>query len=909
MKKTTLLFLTVFLTFFSLCNAQSVINITTSGGSYTSEKWVNITTEINGAGTQVWGQGDGTYSNGAGLINEDIELSPGVYYVNCYDKFADSWDGTLISITAYGEVLNDNGGNSPDDGSNNDVSSDWEPDTPELELEVSLMITVPDAPSCLLPLGLTASNITTSSAVLSWEESGTASLYNVEVVLEGETATGTPTDIGVANGFTKSDLTPFTEYDFYVQADCESDGTSGWVGPYTFSTLPVAPENDDCSGAIALTVNEDLECTVITSGTTLGATESVQEGEVTGTPNTDVWFSFVATYPAHEIEISNVENQGGGTSTSTDMGMAVYDATAGCEALVFVDDSDPNTLILEGLDVGTTYYVRVYGWYGTVQYNNFDICVGTLPCLEGEASGAIVADCDNGEFSIEVEVTDQGDILHLSDGTTTIDVTGSGTYIFGPYISGSEVDIDAIHTDEYCDFEVDSFIYDCPPSNDDCTAPISLIANMDLECTEVTSATTLGATASSQEDDVTGTPNTDVWFSFEAISSIHQIVISNVVNLGGGTSTSTDMGMAVYDATNGCEALTIIDDSDPNTLMLEGLEVGTLYYVRVYGWSSSVQYNTFDICLGSVMCMAAETTAAVVPDCDNDQFYIDVLVTEFGDLTSLSDGNQEQTISESQPLYNFGPYSNGTEVTISAVHSNTDCDFEVDSFNYSCPPENDACSSATLVSELPYNFSQDAIGATNNDGFIGSCSYGMNDGVWYTFMVDESGTIEVDISEVTGWDLELAVYSGTCGDFTCVTSSDSGYSGDGESVSFTGDAGVQYYVNIGYYGGSSDGSEGPFTIDVSSPDTATLSPTLSIVDHFEESSFSYYPNPVENVLNIKSVSTIQNVSVFNMVGQEVLRVNPAKIESTIDMSQLSIGAYFVQVTIDNIVETIKVVKH
>ena len=49
---------------------------------YTSEKWVNVTTEANGAGTQVWGQGDGSYANGAGLINQDIQLEAGTYYVN-----------------------------------------------------------------------------------------------------------------------------------------------------------------------------------------------------------------------------------------------------------------------------------------------------------------------------------------------------------------------------------------------------------------------------------------------------------------------------------------------------------------------------------------------------------------------------------------------------------------------------------------------------------------------------------------------------------------------------------------------------------------------------------------------------------------------------------------------------------
>ena len=88
-------------------------------------------------------------------------------------------------------------------------------------------------------------------------------------------------------------------------------------------------------------------------------------------------FSFVATETSHKVTITDVVNQGGGTSTSTDMGMGVYDASGGCDGLVFVDDSDPNTLDLTGLTVSNTYFVRVYGWYTSVQQNNFNICVGS----------------------------------------------------------------------------------------------------------------------------------------------------------------------------------------------------------------------------------------------------------------------------------------------------------------------------------------------------------------------------------------------------------------------------------------------------------------------------------------------------------------------------------------------------
>ena len=81
---------------------------------------------VDCAGNQVWGQGDGTYGNGQGLIDEDISLAPGTYYVNCYDRFSDGWDGTLISVTDYnGSVIGDNGGESPSDSSTIDTDGTW----------------------------------------------------------------------------------------------------------------------------------------------------------------------------------------------------------------------------------------------------------------------------------------------------------------------------------------------------------------------------------------------------------------------------------------------------------------------------------------------------------------------------------------------------------------------------------------------------------------------------------------------------------------------------------------------------------------------------------------------------------------------------------------------------------------
>jgi hypothetical protein len=45
-----------------------------------------------------------------------------------------------------------------------------------------------------------------------------------------------------------------------------------------------------------------------------------------------------------------------------------------------------------------------------------------------------------------------------------------------------------------------------------------------------------------------------------------------------------------------------------------------------------------------------------------------------------------------------------------------------------------------------------------------------------------------------------------------------------------------------------------------------------------------------------------------MLGQEVLRTAPNNIDSTLDMSALQTGAYFVKVTINDRTETVRVIK-
>ncbi|MGB2142866.1 MAG: fibronectin type III domain-containing protein [Flavobacteriaceae bacterium] len=255
MKKIILIFFAFFAFNFQM-DAQSIINITTSGGNYATEKWVSITTEVDGGGTQVWGQGDGTYGNGQGLINQDINLPAGTYFVNCYDRYSDGWDGTLISVTSYGALLGNNGGVSPSDSNTNDSTSSWE--TPEDELEASFEIVVTSPPSCLPPTDFAMTNSTSTSADFSWTAGATESAWNIEYGAEGFTqGTGT-SDTATTTTFNLTGLSSNTNYHIYVQANC-GGSTSNWVGPLEFSTNPGCGDTlFDSGGATGSYGNNDL---------------------------------------------------------------------------------------------------------------------------------------------------------------------------------------------------------------------------------------------------------------------------------------------------------------------------------------------------------------------------------------------------------------------------------------------------------------------------------------------------------------------------------------------------------------------------------------------------------------------------------------------------------------------------
>jgi len=419
MKKITLLLL--LLTFCFEVNSQSTINITTSGGSYAGEKWVNITTEINNGGTQIWGQGNGTQCNGSGLINEDISLAPGTYYVNCFDQYADGWDGTLISVTAYGSVLGDNGGVSPSDGTDTDSSSACE-GTPE-ELEASFVIVVPNPPSCSPPLSLSATATSTSEVEISWTAGGTETQWTYEYGVSGFTqGTGTTATVST-NSITLSGLTSQETYDIYVQSNCggsEGDSTSSIIS----WTMPLAGDTFETATTLPFTISpEGTGCSTYSFSIDFpnsGFTASELPGQGTSDQGVDAFFNWTATTDA-------LRYWGDGAGSPY---IGIHDASGTEIAYSTYNQGD---VVLSGWEIGDELVIRIYD-FGTAMVNvEFCLEYYTLPsapnCAENVSPTGSDVSFNNGAAAITWDAPSSGVAptgYEIFWGTTSGDLTSIG---------------------------------------------------------------------------------------------------------------------------------------------------------------------------------------------------------------------------------------------------------------------------------------------------------------------------------------------------------------------------------------------------------------------------------------------------------------------------------------------------
>ncbi|MUU79817.1 fibronectin type III domain-containing protein [Winogradskyella endarachnes] len=479
-------------------------------------------------------------------------------------------------------------------------------------------VVIDDPASCPNPSDLIAENLSLTSTQISWTENGTATTWNIEYGVAGFTqGSGTLESNVTANPYVLNSLTPDTSYDVYIQAVCGVGDESFWIGPIEFYTgyCESVPSSNDGDGVnyVNLGITTFTSLGDVTYENQTSPTVNVFQGINTNleiefghgfTYDTNVWIDFNDNLVFEDTELVYQGESSGASSPHLLDASFVMPLTAPIGV---------HRMRIGTADFGQSTPDPCYdGSWGVTL--DFTVNIQELLCTLAEADYTVIPDCDNNQFFIDVNITSMGDAtsLELSNDfdTSTVQATATGIHQVGPFPFGSTVKVFVTNEqDNNCVISSENFeVLACPPVNDDCSTATPAVVNSSSTCDAVTAGTILAATPSGVPDgSCTGTPNDDVWFTFEALDEIEIISIINVV---GGT---TNIDHALYEGS--CGALTELYCTDDDAAVTPSLVIGNTYYVRVFSGGTSSETSTFDLCIRpaptNIICENAENFCSV----------------------------------------------------------------------------------------------------------------------------------------------------------------------------------------------------------------------------------------------------------------------------------------------------------
>ncbi|GGG26870.1 hypothetical protein GCM10011344_29580 [Dokdonia pacifica] len=146
---------------------------------------------------------------------------------------------------------------------------------------------------------------------------------------------------------------------------------------------------------------------------------------------------------------------------------------------------------------------------------------------------------------------------------------------------------------------------------------------------------------------------------------------------------------------------------------------------------------------------------------------------------------------------------------------------------------------------------------------------------------------------------ETPVFDQTVGDVTPADDGGANSGADITPIDLSSFAGQEVYIAFRHFD----------SVDENSVliDNIVLDGTLSAED-FNVTNFTHFYNTVNSEVRLNASVPMQNVKVFNTLGQEVVNRTLSNTEETVSISNLSKGVYIAQVAIGNTTETFKFIK-
>ncbi len=692
-------------------------------------------------------------------------------------------------------------------------------------------------------------------------------------------------------------------------------------------TPPPPPTNIDCANATLMACGDTI------SATSVGSTGN-QEGSGCSIGVNGIWFTFTGTGGDMTVE----------STASFDHEMAITSGACGSLVNIACDDGTTGTETHTFTSSpGETYYVYIAHYAsgntttGTVsitltcaaiptcfEATNLDVTV-----LPGDTSATLSWDVEGSatagyNWAVMNAFEDPDVDAPVASGSTAVGVT---TDTATGLTAGNDYDF---YVQSNCDTNglstwagPFSFTSLAPPANDTCAsaevAPVGLGS-----CGTSVTGHNAGATDSgvAQAGCATATySGGDVWYKFDMPAGETEIEYTRSASVFSTTQVELYSGTCGALVEEGCTTLA--------TASFTGLTSGATYYLRIYDWGNN-DIGSFTFCLG--------TPPTCYEPTDLDASFVAPSSATLSWLAPTSGNAPAGYNWEVVPAGNgqgVGVVSSGTTAgltdTATGLTADTLYDFYVQSncgggdlsswagpftFNAGyCIPI--GTSTLTYIDNFSTTNAQ-GMNITNNGSGLSTDNYANN---FASMAVSGApdGTFDFNVEIVSGsvgcaifidwnndyvFDVSEAVYSTTSygnGPFTGTVTIPNGTP--------NGDYRMRVMID---WNDSNPGNDAPCSFGSGRGEAedykVTVDSTLSTSNFEEGAAFTYYPNPVKNTLTLNAQNTIENVAMYNMLGQEVLRATPNAVNSELDMSSLQDGTYFVKVTIANITKTVRVIK-
>ncbi len=470
---------------------------------------------------------------------------------------------------------------------------------------------------------------------------------------------------------------------------------------------------------------------------------------------------------------------------------------------------------------------------------------------------------------------------------------------------------------------------DIVASNDDCSGAIAVACGDSL----------VGETITASDSGGNAAP--DVFYKYTGSGSAEIITVSLCA------ATDFDTVLRVFDDCDLANELAVNDDSCGVQSELSFLSDGTsTYYIMVEGFGSNSGNFSIDItcdiplanddCDGAIAVSCGDsitgttinaTVDSSAPACgpvinspgvwytldDTSGLPGDITLslcaaTDFDSKISVFtgtcsalvcvDGNDDACGLQSEITFS----TDGNTKFYILIHSfgGATGNFSLDVTCTPTPPPNDLIVNSIDVDEIGFPYTDPAVAmpaATTEGGNPSGCDLTGANGVWYNFVPFADGTANATIvtpggaSSVTFYTApnESAVET----DLTLVPLN-TNQCAPGTNASINTVGGQAYYVFVLNSGAITD-------IQIDGTNLGVSDNTIA--------GFSYYPNPTTGMLNLNSVDNIENVTLFNVLGQKVLDTKIGATTSELNISSLKTGTYLMQVTVNGQTGTFKVLKN